>query len=81
MTDFSGNKEQGGVVCSVYERFVVRASRPSVETPLSCNEHPVFNNIPNVPQEQNGFFNRVFTKEGDIFKECQIDWEPGRNLS
>lgn len=33
-----------------YERLVVKVSRPLVETPLSCDEHPFFANLPNVPQ-------------------------------
>lgn len=46
-----------------YERFFVRASRPSSETPLSCSEPPFFMDIPTVPQEQKNFFAR-FRKRG-----------------
>lgn len=51
-----------------YERFIVRAGRPSTCTWLCCNDHPFFADLPNVPQKQNAFFDRIFAKEGDIFE-------------
>lgn len=63
-----------------YERFVVRSSHPSIETPFSCSDQPFFTDIPNVPQEQKDFFYRVFMEEVDIFGECRIDWERMKEL-
>lgn len=63
-----------------YERFVVKASQASYEAHLSCDAHPFFKDIPHISQDQNNFFDKVFTKVGDIFDGCVIEWEPMKEL-
>lgn len=49
-----------------FEHFMMRASPPT-GTWLCCSDHPFFADLPNIPKEQIVFFNRAFTREGDIF--------------
>lgn len=63
-----------------YERFVVKASQASPEARLSCDTHPFFNDIPHISQDQKNFFDKVFSKVGDIFDRCVIEWEPMKEL-
>lgn len=58
-----------------YERFVVRAARPTTGVWLCCSSHPFFADLSNMPQDQIAFFNRVFAREGDIFEEAVFDLE------
>lgn len=39
-----------------YERFVVRASQPSLGVHLSCSSHPFFKDVLNIPQDHKDFF-------------------------
>lgn len=63
-----------------YERFVTEASQASPEVRLSCDTHPFFNDIPHIPQDHKNFFDKVFSKVGDIFDGCVIEWEPMKEL-
>lgn len=49
-----------------YQRFVVKASHPLIETPLNCSEHP--------------FFGLVFNKERDIFDIFMFDYARMKEL-
>lgn len=63
-----------------YERFVVKASQASLEARLSCDTHSFFNDIPHISQDQKNFFDKVFSKVGDIFDGCLIEWESMKEL-
>lgn len=62
-----------GSTARFYERFVVQAARPPTGTWLCCSGYPFFTDLPNVPQEQLAFFDRIFAKEGDIFEGSSCD--------
>lgn len=64
-----------GSTSRFYERFVVRAVRRITGIWLCCSGHPFFANLPNILQGQIVFFDRVFSREGDIFEEAVSDWE------
>lgn len=58
----------------------MKESHPSIETPLSCGEHPFFVDLLNVPQERKDFFDKVFVKDENIFEGYVFDWEPMKEL-
>lgn len=78
--DSSSDEEHARVDSPVLWRFIMRACRPSIETPFRCRRHPIFEDIPNTPQQQRDFFDHFFMKEGDIFEEFMFDWEPVKEL-
>lgn len=69
-----------GSIARFYELFVVKASRMLTGTWLCCSGHPFFADLPNIPQKQVAFFDRVFAREGDIFEEAVFDWEATKEV-
>lgn len=58
--------------------FMVKGSRSSIVTPLNSKEHPFCGYIPYPRAEI--LLNRVFAKEGDIFKGFVFNWAPVKKL-
>lgn len=54
---------------------------PSSGTPLNYKDHPSFEDIPEILEEQKTFFDRVFAAEGDIFKGFVFDWTLVKKLT
>lgn len=60
-------------IARFYERFVVKASRPSIGSPSTAMNTHSLRIFLRFPQEHKVFFDYVFSREGDIFEGFLLD--------
>lgn len=63
-----------------YDPFLTKRSHLSSGTPLKCGDHPLFEDIPEILEEQKSFYDRGFATEGDIFEGFVFNCAPMKML-
>lgn len=55
-----------------YERLRKKRPAPTTAAPLTCEEHPFFEDLQALPEVIKSFYDELISTESDIFQECLV---------